>query len=322
MSSSLDQRPFGRTDTTTTALGLGCGHIAKHSFATGVDTVRRALELGVRYFDTAPLYGRGLSQAVLGAALQDRTEEYLLATKVGRFRTPAHFRSADAIRAQLDENLRLLRRSEVDVLQIHEADWHQWWSDAPPAGEGRNVHPDIGYEFSDAPVMCVLREAREQGVCKAIGITGNSAADTALVLRHVDVDTYLLAFNYNPVVREARSESLPLAQEKGVAMILGGVLTRGQLTGKNEDLFVSPPNWMTPEIGESLRRLYELHDDTGISLPALALRFVLVDPAVSVALIGAATPAEIEENVEAASAGPLPADVHQALEDLAEDSAD
>ena len=139
-------------------------------------------ELGVRYFDTAPLYGRGLSQAILGEALQDRTEEYLLATKVGRFRTPEHFRSVDAIRAQLDENLRLLRRSEVDVLQMHEADWHAWWSDAPHEG-GREVQRDTDYDFANAPVMRLLRETVVQGRCRAIGVTGNSAADTAHVLR-------------------------------------------------------------------------------------------------------------------------------------------
>lgn len=316
MSSALEQRPFGTTDTTTTALGLGCGHIAKHSFATGVDTIHRALELGVRYFDTAPFYGRGASQAVIGEALQNRTEDYLLATKVGRLRTPSHFRSVDAIRAQLDENLRLLRRTEVDVLQIHEADWHAWWSDTPREDEGSNVDHAIDYEFDEAPVMRVLREAREQGVCKAIGVTGNSAADTAFVLRHVDVDTYLLAFNYNPVEREARTESFPLAREKGVAMILGGVLNRGQLTTKSEELFESQPKWTTPQISERLRGLYQISDDTGISLPSLALRFVLANPSVTVALIGAATPAEIEENVEAASAGPLPPDIHQAVEDL------
>ena len=73
-------------------------------------------------------------------------------------------------------------------------------------------------------------------------------------------------------------------------MMLGGVLTRGELTAKNEELFTSPPKWMTPEISQSLRGLYKLHDNTGISLPALALRFVIADRDVTTVLIGAATP--------------------------------
>ena len=94
------------------------------------------------------------------------------------------------------------------------------------------------------------------------------------------------------------------------------MLTRGELTGKSEDLFTSPPKWMTPEISERLRRLYKIHDDTGISLPALAVRFVIADPDVTTVLIGAATPEELEENVAAASTGPLPSHIHQALEEL------
>ena len=66
------------------------------------------------------------------------------------------------------------------------------------------------------------------------------------MLRHIDVDAYLLAFNYNPVDREARRESVPLAQEKGVDMILGGVLTRGQLTRESEELFASPSSVPPP----------------------------------------------------------------------------
>lgn len=308
----------GSTNLVTTTFGLGCGPIAKHSFAAGVATVHRALELGVRYFDTSPIYGKGVSQAILGEALRDRDEEFLLATKLGHYTTPSHFRSVDAIRAQLDENLRLLRRDRVDVLQIHEADWHRWWSDDDI--DDYLLQSGFDYNFSDAPIMHVLAEAKEQGRCDAIGITGNTAAGTAHALQHVEVDTYLLASNYSPIAREARKQSLPLAREKGVAMILGGVLDIGQLMERNEDWLVSPPEWMTPKIKDCLTRLYQLQSDTGLSLPALALRFLMADPAVTIVLIGAKTPNELEQNVEAASAGPLPADIHQAIEDLVKTS--
>ena len=73
---------------------------------------------------------------------------------------------------------------------------------------------------------------------------------------------------------------------------------------------------MTPEIEGPLKRLYQLASDTGLSLPALALRFVMADPAVTIVLLGCETPEHVEQNVEAASAGPLPPEVHQAVEDL------
>jgi aryl-alcohol dehydrogenase-like predicted oxidoreductase len=296
---------LGNTDLVTTTFGLGCGPIAKRSFATGVATVQRALELGVRYFDTSPLYGKGVSQAIVGTALLDRDEDFLLATKLGHYTTLSHFRSVDAIRAQLDENLRLLRRDRVNVLQIHEADWHRWWSDEPC--DDYPLQDGVDYNFPDAPVMRVLAEAKEQGRCDAIGITGNTAAGTARVLQHVDVDTYLLAMSYNPVERPAK---------KQVATILGGVLNAGNLSERNDEWFVSPPEWMTPEIESPLKGLYQLASDTGLSLVALALRFVMADPAVTIVLLGAETPEHVEQNVEAASAGPLPPDLHQAVEDL------
>ena len=311
---ALTTTKLGSTDLVATSFGLGCGPLDVRSFATGVATVERALELGVRYFDTSPHYGKGVSQAILGTALRDRDEEYVLATKIGHFATPSHYRSMDAIRSQLDENLRLLRRDRVNVLQIHEADWHLWWSDEPC--DEYPLKDEIDYSFSAAPVMRVLAEARDRGRCDAIGITGNTAAGTARVLQHVEVDTYLLAMSYNPVERDAKKQALPLAQKKGVATILGGVLRAGRLAQRNDDWFASPPEWMTPAIETPLKRLYELSSDTGLSLPALALRFVMADPAVTIALLGCQTPEEVELDVEAASAGPLPVDIHQAIEDL------
>ena len=97
---------------------------------------------------------------------------------------------------------------------------------------------------------------------------------------------------------------------------MGGVLAPGKIMERNEQWLVAPPSWMTPEIKERVARLYQLESDTGISMPSLALRFVMADPAVTVVLIGAATVEEIEQNVEAARAGPLPTDIHQAIEDL------
>lgn len=126
---ALETRPYGKTGDHAAVLGLGGTSLNKHSFEMGVSTVHRALELGVTYFDTSPLYGNGMSQAILGEALQGRSEEYVLATKVGHMGSPARFRSYDALRAQFDENLRLLRRDSVDTLQSHESDWPQWWTD-------------------------------------------------------------------------------------------------------------------------------------------------------------------------------------------------
>ena len=89
MTGTLERRPYGRTGEQVTVIGLGGGYLDKHSLAHGIATVHRALELGINYFDTAPVYGQGASQVILGNALEGRTEPYLLATKIGFLAEPA-----------------------------------------------------------------------------------------------------------------------------------------------------------------------------------------------------------------------------------------
>jgi L-galactose dehydrogenase len=297
-----------------TVLGLGGGFLDHRSYADGVATVRRALERGITYFDTSPLYGRGVSQRILGEALEGRKEPYTLATKLGHFPAHGHFRDADALRAQIDDNLRLLRRDAVDVLQVHEADWHCWWSDDAPH-EGA-LRAEAAYDFAQAPVLRVLREARERGRCRFIGITGNGADNMARVLRGVDVDTFLVAFNYDLIGRAIRREALPAARSKGVATILGGVFQNGRLATVYREWLTEPPPWMSKTYQERLARLYTIQEECGLSLVELTLRYLLADERITVILAGASTPAEVDISVEAAQRGPLPADLHQAIEAL------
>jgi aryl-alcohol dehydrogenase-like predicted oxidoreductase len=311
---ALESRPFGRTGERVTAIGLGGAPLGKLSHADGVATVRRALELGITYFDTAPMYGGGASQLILGEALDGRTESYLLATKLGHLASSGDFRSADALRAQLNDNLRRLRRDYVDVLQIHDANWHCWWSDETRPEEA--MLGDIEYDFTDAPVLQVLREAKAAGLCRFTGITGNNADAMARVLEGVDVDTCLVAFNYDLIRRRTRREALPLARKRGVALILGGVFQNGRLVEIHPEWPSSPPDWITPELRDPVGRLYTLQRDCGLSLVTLAIRYLMADPDVATILVGAATPAELEESVAAAQEGPLSTELHQAVDAL------
>ena len=312
MTTAIETRPYGNTGERVTVIGLGGAPLGKHSFASGVATVHRALELGITYFDTSPGYGTGVSQAIYGEALAGRKEAYVLATKVGYLREPRLFRSPEALHAQIRETLQVLRRDHVDVLQIHECDWRRWWSDKPPHDGRFDLHQD--YDFANAPIMQVLQEAKAQGLCRFIGITGNSTDETAHVLRHVDVDTYLVAFNYNLIWRDARREALPLAREKNAATILGALFHGGRLTAVHPEWLQSPPAWMTPEIRAHFEQLYALQRDCGLSLVELTVRFLIGDPEVTTIPVGATTPKELEESVAAAQQGPLPPDLHQAVE--------
>ena len=298
MAQTLPHRPYGRTGEQVTCIGLGGAALDKYSLESGVATVSRALELGVTYFDTSPVYGRGASQVILGKALEGRSESYLLATKLGYLAAPAAFRSPEALRAQLWENLRALRRSRVDVLQVHIAERACWWKDG--ASSDQLLSRDVQYDFANAPVMEVLREARAQGLCRFIGITADCAEELAQVLDHVEVDACLVAYDYTLLCRRALQNALPLARKKGVAYIAAGVIKS-----------INAHRGQSPDA-----RLNKLQKKSGLSLVALTIRYLLIDPAITTILVGAATPAELEESVEAAQQGPLPPDLHRPLEEL------
>ena len=177
MSSTLESRSYGSTGERVTVIGLGGASLDRVSTAEGIATVRRALELGVSYFDTAPAYGQGASQLILGETLEGTADRYILATKLGYLATPEDFRSVSALRAQLQGNLRALRRDHVDILQVHLAERACWWKDGAPFDE--MVSPGETYDFAGAPVMQVLYEARARGLCRFIGITADRAEELA-----------------------------------------------------------------------------------------------------------------------------------------------
>ncbi len=308
----MKMRPYGPTDATTTQIGLGGAFLTARSFEDGVATARRALDLGVRYFDTSPMYCRGASQAVLGEALDGVSEPYLLATKLGYFSDRSRYHSRDALLTQFEENLRLLRRSEVDTLQLHEADFSQWWS-SDPSQQGR-IAVEGGTVFDDAPALKTLRELKAQGRCRFIGVSGNSAQQMERIVREADVDTLLLAFNYDLVRREAR-KVLPVAGERGCVRLVGAIFQRA-LAYPQPEILENRPEWMTPELATRYRRVYELTDQSGMTLVEMGVRFMCAQDGIDTIIIGAKSPDEIEECVRAQERGPLPDQLARELEAL------
>jgi aryl-alcohol dehydrogenase-like predicted oxidoreductase len=306
----MKPQPYGPTGAMTTKIGLGGAFLTSNSFADGVATVRRALELGVRYFDTSPMYCRGASQAVVGEALDGVTQEHLLATKLGYFAEPSRFHSREALMTQFEENLRLLRRKSVDTLQLHEADFHHWWS-TDESVQGR-LQADMPYNFNDAPALETLRELKAQARCRFIGITGNTADNMSRVLENVDVDTFLLAFNYDLIRRDAR-DILPIAKKKDCVKLIGAIFQHGLATSQPE-LLDNPPKWMTPELVARYQRIYDLQRESGISLAEMGVRYIAAQPDIDTIIIGAKMPSEIAECVQSAEKGPLPKDLIQKIE--------
>jgi aryl-alcohol dehydrogenase-like predicted oxidoreductase len=218
----LPVRNFGDQADTPTVIGLGGAVIKNKSYSEGVATVRRARELGITYFDTSPGYAGNLSQPIMGEGLTGAGDEVMVAAKIGYFKNPGDYRTPAAIRSQIEDNLRLLGRDYVDVLQIHEANWVAWWQDGvEKATDSFDI--DGTYDFDNSPGLETLRQAKRDGLCRHIGITGNRAQHMCHVLRNVSVDTFLLAFSYDPIIRYAEIDGFDLAAERRVTLILGAI---------------------------------------------------------------------------------------------------
>lgn len=298
-------------------LGFGSGFVNFAGLDASVATARRGWDLGLRYFDTSVMYTSGASQAILGEAFGGRSEQPFLATKIGYFRKARHFRSPDAMLVQLHECLRLLRRDSIDLLQMHEADWSVWWEDRSDVRPLELFDPQGDYRFADAPVIEFLRLAKEKGLCRHIGVTGNNARHLARVVAEIPgIDSVLCAYNYHPLNITARDTVMPAAAAANMAVMLAGVFT-----------FVNriPEGWRTEgtyfgrHADRQLAALKSLQQECGMPMNELALRFVLNDAKFDALLVGACRPSEIEENVARFALGPLPGDLHAAVDAIARD---
>jgi D-threo-aldose 1-dehydrogenase len=251
--------------------------------------VNRAWELGLRLFDTAPLYGSGLAEQRLGRALRDRPpDEFVLSTKVGRLLRPgradANFAGApplgpvfdfsyDATLRSLSESLERLGLDRVDVALIHD--------------------PDDHYEEAMAGAYPALERLRGESAVGAIGVGMNQSELLCRFARDGDFDCFLLAGRYTLLDRSGADELLPLCLERGIAVLAGGVFNSGVLaSGATYDYAPAPP-----EVLSRARRLREMCASHGVPLEAAALQFPLRHPAVACVLAGCRSDVEVTEDV-------------------------
>lgn len=313
----LPTRPLGRTGERVSSVALGGLFINERIGSARDEAVRvvhRALELGVSYIDTAPMYGN--SQEILGESLPAATPGVLIGTKCGRWnwqRGP--YREVDAYKSQLEESLRHLRRDRVDLLYVHEADWAVFWADQEIPRSRRHLDPAARYDWEAAPVTRFLAWAREEGLARHIGISGNNAGLLARVLEEsgLPIDVVLVAFQYSLIWRNAPERLLPVARERGVGVVLGAPLQQGKLAVPHPEWLEEPPEWMDEDLRGRFRALYEIQRESGLPLAELGLRYLLADPDVATVIPGAATVAELEANVRCALDGPLPRELHDRI---------
>jgi aryl-alcohol dehydrogenase-like predicted oxidoreductase len=302
----MNVRTLGKTGLRVSELGMGGLFVSSFAAAReeGCRAVRRALELGVNYVDTAPGYRD--SEEVMGEALDGVKQPYILSTKLGGRPQPFDAQDADALRRSVEESLRLLRRETIDILMIHEPDrpgQYDWFPD---------------WERFHGPVVELLAELKAEDVIRYTGLGGTTAYTLAHIIATGQYDVVLTAFNYSLLWREAEIAVLPAAVEQGMGIIIGSPLQQGALARCYVEEVQHGARWLSPPRRAQFLRLYALVDELGMSLPELALRFVLSNPDVSTVLTGARSVAEVEANVRSAEKGPLPQDVLDALQEIAD----
>ena len=302
----MDKRRLGHTELEVSCLALGGLFVS--SVGTDLEgarqAVRRAVELGVNYVDTAPGYAD--SEEVLGQILPDIDPPLILSTKLGGRPQPFEPQNRDALLRSVEESLELLHRDHLDMLMIHEPDrpgQYDWWT---------SWHPVEG------PVLELLVDLKEQGVIGYLGIAGTTAYEMAHLIRSGHFDVVLTAFNYSLLWREAEIAVLPAARELGMGVVVGSPLQQGALAQCFREQVADPGvHWLSPARREQLGALYDLVDETGMALPEMALRFVLANDDVHTQLMGARSAEEVEQNVASVEKGPLPAELTARLDEIA-----
>jgi len=281
----MQYRRFGKTSWQVSEIGMGGSwfygrpEFGLQPVSYGVGMVERALELGINYFDTAPLYGKGRSEEVYGHALKGIDKDrYFLATKVGYFPEPFDY-TRDTVLRGFEASLKRLQRDHVDLIQIHESEQAGWDG---VFGKGRTLE--------------ALREIREQGQATHIGLTGSDLGLMARMLRECDDFVSVITFlKYDLLVQDARHELIPAAAEADAAVILASPLHFGLLGSKRD-------HWREEgrfeDLWEKQERVEAVLARHGIdSTIDAGLRYLLSDPQVGMLLSGVATVGELATSV-------------------------
>jgi D-threo-aldose 1-dehydrogenase len=290
---------LGRTRLSVTRLGLGTAPLAGLFEAVpeehAVAVIERSWESGLRFYDTAPLYGHGLAEIRVGKVLRHKPrEEFTLASKVGRllradvppepgqsFRgtppvNPVFDFSYDGVMRSVDESLERLGLDRIDILHIHD--------------------PDDHYEAALNGAYRALDRLRTDGVIRAVGAGMNQAKMLTRFARDANFDCFLLAGRYTLLDQVALEELLPICLEKGVAIIAGGVYNSGILAdpkpGAHYNYQAAPPDLI-----ERAQRMGAVCARHGVPIKAAAIQFPLGHPAVTCVVVGCRSAAQLDESI-------------------------
>ena len=300
---TFEKRRVGQTALEITTLGLGGASLA--GIFSGVPaeqaraTVAHALDLGINYVDTAPQYGLGRSEHLMGDALRERRGDAVLSTKVGRLLAPlvngqqdkgnwvdplpfnqVYDYSYDGVMRSFEDSLQRLGVASVDIVYVH---------DIGVATHGVEGNKPLWKQLETGGYKA-LRELRDGGVIKAIGLGVNEWEVLMDAFALGDWDVFLLAGRYTLLEQTSLDPFLTTCVKRGASVVVGGPFNSGILVGGDKFNYAKAPD----DIVAKVRAIDAVCQEFGVPLPAAALQFPLTHPAVCNVLPGPRSPAELD----------------------------
>ena len=319
---AMDTRRIGRTAIEVTTFGAGGFAIGNLWEAIADDAARGALDAayhaGIRYFDTAPEYGYGLSERRVGDGLRGHPrDDYVLSTKVGLLLTPragpppadsmfvdplpfdtVYDYSYDGAMRSFEDSLQRLGLHRIDIALIHNLDAHVHGEEALPA----HFKTAMGGAYK------ALDKLRSAGAVSAIGLGVNRWDVCEAALEEGDFDCFLLAGRYTLLVQTALDTFLPKCVEREVSIILGAPFNTGILVRPPARKPTYDDDDAPQEVIDRVQRIRDVCERHSVPVAAAALQFPIAHPAVATVIPGIRSRSELAENL-AFAALPIPADL-------------
>lgn len=295
----MQKRKLGRTELEVDVLGIGGapfgGNFANIGRSEATEALEVAFEAGITYVDTAPFYGFGRSERVIGDLIRDKP--YVISTKVGRILAPGH--APDPMAYGMIEPLPfhpVYDYTYDGVMRSFEASQHRLGLDridillAHDIGEFQHGAEENARHFADLEKggYRALDELRSSGQVQAIGLGVNENEVCEAALGIGDWDAFLLAGRYTVLEQTALDSLFPACEKAGTSIICGGPFNSGVLVGREMWNYAKAPD----DVIERVQKLKTIANDNAVPLPAAALQFPLAHPVVSSVIPGSRSPEE------------------------------
>jgi D-threo-aldose 1-dehydrogenase len=289
----LERVRLGTTNIYLTRLGLGGAGFGGGIYGAVTDseadtTIGEAIQLGIRYIDTAPLYGKGRSETRLGRyfASHGKPADLVLSTKVGRILRPESEAALEPLYdytregtlKSFESSLQRLGLDAVDILNIHD--------------------PDDHYDVAISQAYKTLIELRQSGRVKAIGAGMNQWEMELRFAQEGDFDCFLQAGKYTLLDQSADEKFLPYCQDKGIGVIAGAPFNYGVLAADLRHGATPSSRYVAPALVEKARKIDAVCARHDVPLRAAALQFIVAHPTITSVIPGAQSRQEMEENFE------------------------